>query len=70
MKSKKKTGAPYGSQNALRGDVVASKHIHVRVTPELMLAAKSRAEADGKTFSAWIIDLVRDSVDRENLSQG
>ena len=59
----KKVGAPFGSQNALKSDVVASKHIHVRVTPDLMQTAKDKAAADGKTFSEWITDLVRDAVD-------
>jgi predicted HicB family RNase H-like nuclease len=55
---KNKQGAPLGSQNALKNEVVASEHIHIRVLPDLKAAAKAQAKADGISFSEWITNLV------------
>ena len=61
---KNKQGAPKGSQNALKGQSVASEHIHIRVLPELKAAAKAQAKADGITFSEWITNLVTQALQR------
>ena len=61
---KNKQGAPLGSQNALKNEVVASEHIHIRCLPELKAAAKAQAKAEGLTFSEWITNLVTQALQR------
>jgi predicted HicB family RNase H-like nuclease len=61
---KNKQGAPLGSQNALKGQAVASEHIHIRVLPDLKAAAKGKAKAEGLTFSEWIIKTVTQALQR------
>ena len=61
---KNKQGAPLGSQNALKNEVVASEHIHIRVLPQLKAAAKAQAKAEGLTFSEWIIKTVTQALQR------
>jgi predicted HicB family RNase H-like nuclease len=55
---KRKPGAPKGSQHALKGEVVASEHIHIRVLPEFKAAAKAKAKAEGITFTEWVLRAV------------
>jgi hypothetical protein len=55
---KNKPGAPLGSQNALRGEVVASEHIHIRCLPEFKAAAKAKAKSEGLTFTEWVLRAV------------
>jgi hypothetical protein len=55
---KRKPGAPKGSQHALKGDVVASEHIHIRVLPEFKAKAKAKAKSEGLTFTEWVLRAV------------
>jgi predicted HicB family RNase H-like nuclease len=65
MKTKRPSrgGPPLGSQNALRGEVPASKNINIRVTPELMERARAAAKAKKQTFSAWLIELIEREIE-------
>ena len=55
---KRKPGAKKGSQHALKGEVVASEHIHIRVLPEFKAAAKAKAKSEGMTFTEWVLRAV------------
>jgi predicted HicB family RNase H-like nuclease len=59
---KNKQGAKPGSQHALKGEVPASEHIHVRVIPALKAAAKAKARTEGLTFSEWVIKTVSEAL--------
>ncbi|HBC0018009.1 TPA: hypothetical protein JG871_003928 [Enterobacter hormaechei subsp. xiangfangensis] len=59
---KKGPGAPQGNTFSLKGDVPATAHLHMRITPEEKAEFQDAADKAGLKLSEWVLTHLRKAL--------